>query len=155
LAFLAALLALALYALAAPLVTSRSARTVVAVVACQPAILFGYYLWGGIKELAAALVLAVLAATIPVLLESRTVRGVVPAAVTTAALVNVLSLGGAGWLAGLVVVLVLVLRTRGRDFALRATGVFAATAAACAIPAIAAALEWLPRSGAFTSADEL
>src|SRR5262249_55863617 len=73
LAFLAALLALALYALAAPLVTSRSARTVVAVVACQPAILFGYYLWGGIKELAAALMLAVLAATIPVLLDSPTV----------------------------------------------------------------------------------
>ena len=155
LAFLAALLALALYALAAPLVTSRPARTTVALVACQPAILFGYYLWGGIKELAAALMLAVLAATIPVLLDSRTVRGVVPAAVTTAALVDVLSVGGAGWLAGLVVVLVLVLRVRGRDFALRATGLFIAIAVVCAIPAIDAAVEWLPRSGAFTSADEL
>jgi hypothetical protein len=155
LAFLAALLALTLYALAAPLVTSRPARAVVALVACQPAILFGYYLWGGIKELAAALMLAALAATIPVLLDARTVRGVLPAAVVTAALVDVLSLGGAGWLAGLVVVLVLALRMRGRDFALRATGLFAATAIACAIPAIAAALDWLPRSGAFTSADEL
>jgi hypothetical protein len=155
LAFLAALLALALYALAAPLVPSRAARALVAFVACQPAILFGYYLWGGIKELAAALLLATLAATIPVLLEGTTVRAAVPAAVVTAALVDVLSLGGAGWLAVLLVVLILVLRLRGRAFALRATGVFAATALACAIPAIAAAVEWLPRSGAFTSADEL
>jgi hypothetical protein len=155
LAFLAAALALALYALAAPVVASRPARATIAFVACQPAILFGYYLWGGIKELAAALMLAVLAATIPVLLKAPTVRAAVPAAVSTAALVDVLSLGGAGWLAVLLAVPVLVLRARGRAFALRATGLFAATAVACAVPAIAAAVEWLPHSGAFTSADEL
>jgi hypothetical protein len=155
LAFLAALLALALYALAAPVVASRPARALVAFVACQPAILFGYYLWGGIKELAAALLLAVLAATIPVLLEAKTVRAAVPAAVATAALVDVLSVGGAGWLVVLLAVVVLVLRLRGSAFALRATGVFVATAFACAIPAIVAAFEWLPHSGAFTSADEL
>src|SRR5439155_16157336 len=124
-------------------------------VAAQPAILFGYALWGGIKELAAALLLAVLAATIPVLLEARTARAAVPVAVAAAALVDVLSLGGAAWLALLAAAPVLVFALRGRGFALRATAVFAVAAAVCAIPAIVAAVDWLPRSGAFTSESEL
>ena len=48
LTFMAALLALALYGLAAPLVPSRPLRAALALVAAQPAILFGYALWGGI-----------------------------------------------------------------------------------------------------------
>jgi hypothetical protein len=155
LAFLGALLALTLYALASRLVESRPVRAGVALVAAQPAILFGYYLWGGIKELAAALLLATLAATIPVLLDAETPRAAVPAAVAAAAVVDVMSLGGAAWLALLAAAPVLALVLRGRGFALRATGNFAGAAAVCAIPAIVAAVEWLPRSGAFTSESEV
>src|SRR5256714_545386 len=155
LAFLGAMLALTLYALASRLAVWRPGRAVVALIAAQPAILFGYYLWGGIKELAAALLLAVLAATVQVLLAAETPRAAVPVAVSAAAIVEVLSLGGAAWLALLVAAPVLVLVLRGSAFALRATALFAAVAALCAIPAIVAAVEWLPRSGAFTSGTEL
>ena len=48
-AFLAAMLALSLYALLEPLVPLRPMRAFAAFVAAQPAILFGYSLWGGIK----------------------------------------------------------------------------------------------------------
>ena len=51
-ALLAALLALALWSLARPLVASPALRAAVAFVAAQPALLFGYYLWGGVKEVA-------------------------------------------------------------------------------------------------------
>jgi hypothetical protein len=155
LAVLAALVALTLYTLASRIAEWRPGRAAIAVVAAQPAILFGYYLWGGIKELAAALLVAVLAATVQVLLDARTPRAAVPVAVVAAAVVDVLSLGGAAWLVLLAAAPVLAVLLRGRAFALRATALFAVTAAFCAIPAIVAAVEWLPRSGAFTSESEL
>ena len=70
-------------------------------------------------------------------------------------MVDVLSLGGAAWLVLLAAAPVLAFLLHGRAFALRATVVFAGAAAVCAIPAIVAAVEWLPRSGAFTSESEL
>src|SRR5439155_26608795 len=133
----------------------RPGRAIVAFVSAQPAILFGYALWGGIKELAAALLLALLAATVQILLEAHTARAAIPVAVAAAAVVDVLSLGGAAWLVLLAAAPVLAFLLHGRAFALRATGVFAGAAAVCAIPAIVAAVEWLPRSGAFTSESEL
>src|SRR5436190_3136479 len=51
-AFLAALLALALWQVAEPLVRPRPLRAAVAFLAAQSALLTGYYLWGGIKEVA-------------------------------------------------------------------------------------------------------
>jgi hypothetical protein len=48
LTFMAALLALSLYALLGPLVDSRPVRAAFAVVAAQAATLFGYALWGGV-----------------------------------------------------------------------------------------------------------
>src|SRR5919198_462117 len=59
LAFLAALLALALYSLVGGPIRSPRARATVAFLAAQPALLYAYSLWGGIKELAAAWLLAV------------------------------------------------------------------------------------------------
>ena len=59
---LAALLALALWSLTRPLVASARAPRRVAFIAAQSALLFGYYLWGGIKELAAAMPIASVAA---------------------------------------------------------------------------------------------
>ncbi|MDX6510291.1 MAG: hypothetical protein QOG81_2043, partial [Gaiellaceae bacterium] len=155
LTFIAALLALALYGLAAPLVPSRPLRAGLALVAAQPAILFGYALWGGIKELAAALLVALLAASVPPLLERGSVRAAIPLAVAAAALVDVLSLGGAVWLVLLAPAIVLVAVLRGLGFAARAAALFAAATALLALPAIVSALKWLPNAGAFTSGDEL
>src|SRR5205823_14342514 len=58
LAFLAAALALSLYSLLEPVVRSPRLRALAAFVAAQPALLYAYSLWGGIKELAAAALLA-------------------------------------------------------------------------------------------------
>jgi hypothetical protein len=53
------------------------------------------------------------------------------------------------------VVAPLVVVRRGAAFAVRAAFAFAATGLVLAIPPIVAAIEWLPRSGAFTSGTEL
>lgn len=99
LAFLAALLALVLYQLAALVLSSRPLRATAAVLGSQAALLYGYALWGGIKELAAAPLVALVAALTGALFSSQR-RGlaVVPLAVAAAALVGVLSIGAAAWL---------------------------------------------------------
>jgi hypothetical protein len=95
-AFAAAQLALALYVLAEPLVESRAMRAGAAFVAAQPALLFGFGLWGGAKEVAAAWTLALLAALVPLAL-SGPLRAVAPAAIATAATLSILSVGGGVW----------------------------------------------------------
>ena len=99
LAFLAALLALVLYQLAALVVASRPLRATAAVLASQAALLYGYALWGGVKELAAAPLVALTAALAGALFPSNG-RGlaVIPLAIAGAALVGVLSIGAAAWL---------------------------------------------------------
>src|SRR5262249_60483438 len=62
LAFLGALLALSLYALAGGFVRARWLRAVIAVIASQPALLYGFSLWGGAKEMFAAALVALAAA---------------------------------------------------------------------------------------------
>src|SRR5439155_26240110 len=99
LAFLGGTLALCLYALATPLVTSRRLRALVAFVAAQPALLFGYALWGGMKEIAGAALLALVAALLaPILRSPPTVGSVLCAAVASAAVLDALSVGGVVWL---------------------------------------------------------
>jgi hypothetical protein len=99
LAFLAALLALVLYHLAGLVVASRPLRATAAVLASQAALLYGYALWGGVKELAAAPLVALAAALTGALFPSnRRGLAVVPLAVAGAALVGVLSIGAAAWL---------------------------------------------------------
>ncbi len=96
-ALLAVLLALALWDLSGRLMSSGRARALVIVLAAQPALLYGYYLWGGIKELAAAALIALVAC-----LAFRVARPdgfplLVPLALAVAALVGCLSLAGAVW----------------------------------------------------------
>ena len=99
LAFLAAMLALALYAVLEGTIPSRPARAGAAFLAAQPAILYGYALWGGIKELAGALLLALIGALVPwTLAQGRGPRAALPLAAACATLVCVLSLPGAVWL---------------------------------------------------------
>jgi hypothetical protein len=155
LAFLAAMLALSLYAILGRLVASPSLRALAASVAAQPALLFGYGLWGGIKELTGAFLLALIAALLPWTLAERTgPRGVLPLAAACAALVCVLSLPGAVWIAPALVAAAALARRPSRVLLLK-TGAFAAAAAVLAIPAIVAAVDWLPRVHTFRNESEL
>ncbi|MFL5925067.1 MAG: hypothetical protein ACJ75Q_02635 [Gaiellaceae bacterium] len=150
LAFLAALLALALYAVLGRVIESAPLRALGAFLAAQPAILYGYALWGGIKELAGALLLALLGALLPWTLErGRGPRAALPLAAACAAVVCVLSLPGAFWLVPpLLAAAVVVLRRPSRALLLE-TGVFAAALGVLAVPAYVAAVDWLPRIGDF------
>jgi hypothetical protein len=102
-AFMAAVLALALHRIAALCLTHppRGADwrpVAVAALAAQPALLYGYYLWGGIKELAAAFLIAAFAVAAPPALGGKPhVRPLIPAAVVLWALIAALSPGGLVW----------------------------------------------------------
>ena len=61
-AVLAVLLAGGLWAIATALVSSQAGRAASVFIAAQAALLYGYYLWGGVKELAAAALAAAAAA---------------------------------------------------------------------------------------------
>ena len=71
LSFLAALLGLTIYGLASRLITSPAIRALVAIIAPQAALLYGYALWGAMKELAAAALIALVAALVPPILQER------------------------------------------------------------------------------------
>jgi hypothetical protein len=104
-ALLAALLALALWSLAGQVTESRAWRAAGAFLGAQSALLLGYYLWGGVKEVAAALLVATAAALAGRLLAggAGTARRLVPLVVASAGLVGVLSAGGLAWLAPILV----------------------------------------------------
>jgi hypothetical protein len=98
----AAALALCVYALVEPLVPSPRLRALVAFLAAQPALLYGYSLWGGIKEMTAAFVLALgIALAVPLLrrppVRLRDLRAMVPLAVAAGAIIQTLQVGGGGW----------------------------------------------------------
>jgi hypothetical protein len=94
-----AALAMCLYALGEPLVASPRLRALVAFVAAQPALLYGYSLWGGIKEMTAAFLLALIAALGVQAIRERPVgpRATLPLAVATAALIVTFGPGTAVW----------------------------------------------------------
>jgi hypothetical protein len=99
LAFCGALIGLSVYSLSRRLIAGVGLRTLVAFLAAQPALLYGYSLWGGIKELAAAFLLpllAILAGTaIGTADRRRTLGGL---AVVSAALAVTLGPGAIAWL---------------------------------------------------------
>lgn len=136
LAFLAAMLALSLYALAGSLVRNRPWRALAAALASQPALLYGFALWGGVKELYAAAALALVAATVP-LARSDARSAVVPGTVA-AATVLALSPGAAVWLVPPLVALVAGTRTR-----LRCAAGACAVGVALALPAYIGAARFL------------
>ena len=155
-AFLATMLALSLYALLEPLVPQRSLRAFAAFVAAQPAILFGYSLWGGIKELAGAWLFALLAVLVPWTLEPRrSARAVLPLAAVCAAIVCVLSLPAVAWLFPAAVAAGALLWRRPVGSLPVKLGVFAAAAVVLAVPAIVAAIDWLPKVSSFRQETEL
>jgi hypothetical protein len=101
LACCAAALSLCLYALTEPLIASPRLRALAVFIAAQSALLYGYSLWGGIKELSASFVLALGVALAAALLKRRPAhwRALLPLAVAAGALIQTLGPGAAGWVA--------------------------------------------------------
>ena len=156
LAFLAALLGLGVYQLVSGVVASRPLRALVACVAASAALLYGYALWGGIKELATAALVVLIASLVPVVVaQPGRPRALLPLAAACAAVLGVLSVGGSVWLAPLLAgAFVLAIRSGGLGGSLRTSLYFAVGTAILAIPSLVAAFTWLNHSGAFTSGDE-
>lgn len=153
LSLLGALLALCLYELAGGTGLSRPLRALAAAVAAQAALLYGFAQWGGVKEVFAAYVLALLATTVAIARVQRR-RAVVPSAIAAAALLNGLSLGAAVWLAPVGLLAVLVgTRRRWRG---RVATVVAATAA-LSVPAVVVVTQFLRSANrvSFADTDEL
>jgi hypothetical protein len=137
-AFAAAQLALTLYVLGESLIESRTARAVAAFVAAQPALLFGFALWGGAKEVAAAWTLALLAALAPKAIEGP-LRNVVPAAIVAAATLAILSVGGGIWmLPPLALAGAAALARSGLEPTAKRAGALAAVALPLSLPALLA-----------------
>src|SRR5919201_2719523 len=138
LAVLASLLACSLYELSRPLFETRVRRAIAVFVASQSALLFGYTMWGGVKELATAWLVALLAALlVPAVRAASLLRMLVAPAVVVAAVLGALSYAGGVWLAPLLLAAAVVLvRRSGRRPTLRKVGLFAAIALPLSIPAL-------------------
>ena len=157
-ALLAAYMSLALYVLAGRMIDSRPLRALTATVASQPALLFAYSLWGGVKELAAAWAVALLAALLVPLLRRRVnAYSMLPLAFASAALLAVLSFGGIVWLAPLLIPAAIVLaRVRDTKTAVAAGLVFVVLTALLSAPTLLQAEAFLePARGTLQSATEL
>ncbi|HEX2391352.1 MAG TPA: hypothetical protein VHI77_00380 [Solirubrobacterales bacterium] len=168
-ASMAALLALCLYRLAAALVEPPPLRALVAFGAAASALLYAYSLWGGIKEVAVAVAIAVLAALAPTVVARPTPtagdridgrrlewRLVVPVAVATAALLIIVGAGAAVWIAPILGLTAIALgRARGWHTLLLRAAPLAVFVALLGIPALFAAGAFSPTQGGLTNASEL
>ncbi len=140
----AAMLALTLYALVSGLVAVPWIRALAAFVAAQSALLFGYALWGGLKEIAGAAGIALVAALLWTLPERPSARALVPLAVAFTWLLGVLSSGAALWLLPATVVLVALAATRWpRRGAVDALAGFVLATIVLSLPTIVAAPSFL------------
>jgi hypothetical protein len=73
-AFMAGMLALSLYRIATIALGNHASRwqaSAITIFAAQPALLYGYYLWGGMKEMAAAMLVAAFASALPIAWEGE------------------------------------------------------------------------------------
>jgi hypothetical protein len=103
---------------AQPATGGRAARwqaPVIAILAAQPALLYGYYLWGGMKEMAGAMLVGAFASVVPLAFEGERhgrVRALVPTLVVVWAMLAALSAGGLVWLVpgGALALLLLLVR---------------------------------------------
>lgn len=136
-AFLAAMLALPLWQMLGGLPVSPRLRAFAAFIAAQPALLFGYSLWGGVKEVAAAAGVALVAALAPAVVRSGArARDAVPLAIACGSIAAQLSLGGLAWIGPALLALAAIAWQRlGRD-TLRLAIPFAVLLAVLAIPAV-------------------
>lgn len=151
----AALLVPVLGSLLGRVVRRRWPRALAAGLAAQPALLVGYVQWGGLKEVAAALLVALAVALAADLARPRgrvPLRGALPLAVACGALLAVLSAGGAIWLlVPLALVLAAAIRRAGVRAALRRALAAASLTAVLSAPAIVTGAVLPPTSAPLTS----
>jgi hypothetical protein len=147
---LAAALGLCLYELTGVAGLTRRWRAVVGTVAAQPALLYAFAQWGGVKELFAAMLLALLGATIAVVRNAPSRAALVPAT-AAGALLGGLSLGAVVWLAP--VAALVVVGTLRPQWRARALAGVAATAV-LSVPALAAASQFLRAANRASFADD-
>jgi hypothetical protein len=107
---------LGIYALLEPVVRSPRLRALVAFIAAQPALLYGYAMWGGIKELTAAFLLVLGAALFARVITTRpeSPRRLLALAIAGAALIVTLGAGAAAWVVPSLIGLVVVWALRAR-----------------------------------------
>jgi len=155
-ATLGAMLALTLWELARPLVDSRRIRALLAIGAAQPALLYGYYLWGGVKEMLVAVLVASGCA-----IAARSVGWgarravVVPLLVLALAAMDSLSSVGAVWMLPALGFAAWVSWPAAKRRLRPGTLALALLAATLAVPAFAMAGFISPTRAAFTSGTEL
>jgi len=102
LALMAAFMSLVFYELAAPVIRDHRIRAAAVFIAAQPALLVGYAFWGGIKEVATALLVAILAAgSVELARDPKLRSAVVVPVLSGAALIGVMGAGGLPWLGGI------------------------------------------------------
>ena len=143
-AFYGAMLALSIYAGSERLISSPRLRAVVAVVGCQPALLFAYAFWSGIKEVAAAAMLALTAAVLAATMRRwGPVRSYVPAALAAAGLIAILGVPGTVWLALPAVVIVALLLRSGLSAARRPLATLAGLCLLLTLPSLVTAHAFL------------
>jgi hypothetical protein len=139
-AFCGAAVGLCVYALVEPPFASPRIRAFVAFFAAQPALLYGYSLWGGAKELTAAFLLVLGAALVVqvTLQRPKNLRGLLPVAVASSALILTLSVGAAAWVVPALIAVVIVWARRAWPGELkvlaRDLGVLGAMTAVLALP---------------------
>ncbi len=156
LACCAAAIAMCLHALTAPLIGSARLRALLAFLGAQASLLYGYSLWGGIKELTAAFLLALGATLAAGLLRERprSWRSLIPLALAAGGLFQTLGAGAAGWIAVALVVLVAAwIRRRGEGRRRRDALVSAGWATA--LTAVAVVPLWVVLSEFFNNRGDL
>ncbi|MCA9796971.1 MAG: hypothetical protein KC910_34410, partial [Candidatus Eremiobacteraeota bacterium] len=153
-----------------PVIRDHRLRAAAVFFAAQPALLVGYAFWGGIKEVATALLVAILAAgSVELFREPRPRSAVVVPILAGSALVGVMGAGGLPWLAAilagaaaLMLVTIWSTRRRGGDVsALVRTMLVAALIvivgiAAIGLPTVFAGGQlFSPNQGPLTSSEEM
>ncbi len=140
--FLAALLSLSLWEILGRAIPGARLRALAAFLAAQPALLFGYSLWGGVKEVGAAAGIALVAAVAPaVVRDDSGPRDTIPLALACAALAGQLSVGGLAWVGpALLAVAAIAVQRFGWGEAIRLALPFLLLAGLLTIPAVVGGL---------------
>ena len=170
-AFIGVLLSLALWSIAEPVITSLRIRAAAVFIAAQPALLFGYYLWGGIKEMATAALVATGVAVVAwgvrairterdeplsTLFADDAVPILVLLAVVSGALTGVLGVGGVVWLLpAILLVLAILWRLVGPPAALIRMVGYGALTAILSLPVLIPGGFSFATGASLTSATEL
>ncbi|MFI5042335.1 MAG: hypothetical protein ACHQNA_10885, partial [Acidimicrobiales bacterium] len=151
---LAVLTGLGLYEVVSGLVQSRVLRALVAFFGAQAALIYGYALWGGVKELFAPGVVLFAICLVP-RVKTGTPRQVIPLAAASAALIGGLSVGGGVWLVPVIAVgLVLLVLYRSTEDVLKTIGVYAVTAVVLSLPILLVSAARLNTLSKFTKATQ-